>query len=225
MPAPFSRYAHRISRDSLIAKEATQDVFLQAWRTASLYHVARGTVRGWLLVMARGRTLDLLRAGQARTARLCPLDGWLGVNDRDAGPSLETIWAASEDARRVKAALAVFPVTDRRLVDLAYFEGLTHTEIAAHLALPLGTVKTQMRRVLRLMRHAMVEQPARPFEWSADRSESAVRPAPLRNMNVVVVDDDPDTLRLLTLVLERAAPLPPRLVGGTGAPPRPLKMA
>lgn len=207
----FVRYAGavfslacRLSRDAAIAEDATQDAFVQAWREASRYDATRGTVRSWLFMIARARTLDRLRSRQNRDAWQTPLDASPEVAIRDAGVCLDGMLSASEDASRVNAALAILPEADRRLIDLAYFEGLSHTEIADRLTVPLGTVKTHMRRVMRLMRHAIAEQPARPFEWSPDRTSAPAPDAPLRDVNVVVVDDDADTLRLLTLVLERA---------------------
>lgn len=201
---PVFSLACRIARDGGIAEEATQDVFVQAWREASRYDPARGTVRGWLLMMARARTLDRLRSRQRRISWQTPLDAAPEVDVPNTGISLESTLAAAEDAGRVNAALAILPETDRRLIDLAYFDGLSQSEIAARLAVPLGTVKTHTRRVMRLMRRAIAEEPARPFEWSGSRLPSVASGAPLRDANVVIVDDDIDTLRLLTLVLERA---------------------
>jgi RNA polymerase sigma-70 factor, ECF subfamily len=212
----FGRYAAgifslacRISRNRALAEEATQDVFVQVWRDASSYDPARGSVRAWLLTIARGRTLDRLRAQQVRNGRACRVeDADESGALRDRGSSPESSAAESEHNAVMDTVLAVLPPDDRRLVELAYFRGLTQTQIAATLQLPLGTVKSQMRRVLKLLRSALSAQVRAPFAWNA---RPAGLPAPvidvrscLRDLRVLVVDDDVDTLRLLTLVLERA---------------------
>lgn len=201
--------ACRISRDRSLAEEATQDVFVQVWRDGSRYDPDRGSVRAWILTIARARTLDRLRAQQVRTGRACPVedaDESGALCDRGFSP--ESAAAASEHNAVMDTVLSVLPPEDRRLVELAYFKGLTHTEMAASLQQPLGTVKTQMRRVLRLLRSAMGPHARAPFAWNA-RPGSIQEPlatgrTSLRNVTVLVVDDDPDTLKLLTLVMQRA---------------------
>ncbi len=122
-----------------------QDVFAQVWRQARRYEAGRATVAGWILVLARTRAIDRLRARQARPDQAAALDP-------DAGPVLasperspEQVSISSDDVRVVREALAALPETQRALVDLAYFEGLTHSEIAVRTGVPLGTVKTRLR--------------------------------------------------------------------------------
>jgi len=144
--------ALRIVRDSSDAEDVVQEVFSQAWRTAPNYEASRGTVAGWLLMMARSRAIDRVRARQAR---------------RDAGvePDPETIPStavpvpeqiiANQQAARVRGAMAGLPVEQKTALELAYFEGLTQSEIAERLQIPLGTVKTRIRAALAFLRRSV----------------------------------------------------------------------
>jgi CheY-like chemotaxis protein len=127
------------------------------------------------------------------------------VRDRTGSPEVRA--AVSQQNAVVDAVLGVLAPADRRLIELAYFAGLTHSELAARLDQPLGTIKTQMRRVLQLLRAALGEHPCPPFAWAGRPSDTQASPAArgsLQNLSVLVVDDDADTLKLLTLVLQRA---------------------
>lgn len=206
----YSRYAAVvfslaccICRDPALAEEAAQNVFVQAWRDAARYDASRGTLRSWLLVMARGRSLDRLRAQRSIDSRLTPLDA-VGAAMCESVPSPEAEAVNSERGGHLWSVMTVLPARDRTLLDLAYFQGLTHTEIAAHLHQPLGTVKTHMRRVLRLMRRAIVDDAARPFAWFPDARETIASTGPLSDLRVLVVEDDPSTLQLTSLVLQHA---------------------
>ena len=145
--------ALRIVRDTSDAEDVAQEVFAQAWTQAARYDTARGAVAAWLLMMARSRALDRLRR---RRAALKPGPGDDALADiPDPAPSVETTVAADEQARTARAALAGLPATERAALELAYFEGLTHVEIAARTATPLGTVKTRIRMALRRVRETM----------------------------------------------------------------------
>lgn len=191
--------SYRLSRDHALAEEAVQDARVQAWRDAARYDPERGNVVSWLLVITRGRTLDRLRARQLRDGRLNP--GF----DLDSARALDCpVDVALERQDRlgvVDAVLDVLPGADRASIELAFYEGLTHTEIAARLALPLGTAKTQLRRAMQTIRTAVDERPRHPFQWRA-HSPSA-RPV-LADAHILVVDDEIDTVKLTTLVLKRA---------------------
>lgn len=141
--------ARRILRNDGDAEDVVQEVFSQAWRTAHRYERGRGSVIGWLLVMTRTRSIDRIRARQSRpdtTMGVTP--DRLHAGDRPAPDVL----VAAEEASRVREALLALPAPQRTALELAYYEGLTQTEIAARLAEPLGTVKTRMRTALGTLR-------------------------------------------------------------------------
>jgi RNA polymerase sigma-70 factor (ECF subfamily) len=145
--------ALRIVRDTSEAEDVTQEVFAQAWAQAARHDGARGTVAAWLLMMARSRALDRLRRRRA-ALKPGPADDAL-AEIPDPAPSVEITTAAAEQARSARAALATLPAAERVALELAYFEGLTHVEIAARTATPLGTVKTRIRTALRRVRETM----------------------------------------------------------------------
>jgi RNA polymerase sigma-70 factor, ECF subfamily len=146
--------ALRIVGDRAAAEEVAQDVFLGAWRGAASYSREKGSAATWLGRIARNRAIDALRAKRARGA--LARDDWSDVED-DA--SLDPEEAASRDARaeEVRAAVAGLPEAQRVALSLAFFQGMTHTEIAARLALPLGTVKSRIRDAMRSLREALGE--------------------------------------------------------------------
>jgi RNA polymerase sigma-70 factor (ECF subfamily) len=156
--------ALRIVRDTAEAEDVTQEVFAQAWAQAARYDRARGAVAAWLLVMARSRALDRLRRRKA-ALKAGPADDVLAAIP-DPGPSVEVLTAADEQARSARSALANLPAVERTALELAYYEGLTHVEIAARTAAPLGTVKTRIRTALRRVREMMAAPQATPESQS-----------------------------------------------------------
>jgi len=146
----------RIVGDEGDAEDVMQEVFAQAWRQASRYDPSRGAVAAWLLMMARTRAIDRLRARQAR-----PVTDTLGDEHLAALPADTRDAAAdmigAEQARRVQRALGALPLFQRLAIELAYYEGLTQREIAERLEEPLGTVKTRMRSGLLKLREALAE--------------------------------------------------------------------
>lgn len=141
--------AYRIVRNVSDAEDVVQDVFAQAWRTAPNYEASRGTVAGWLLMMARTRAIDRLRARQTRRdAGAEPDPERIPSN---AVPVPEQIMA-SQQAARVRGAMVTLPADQKAALELAYFEGLSQSEIAERLQIPLGTVKTRIRSALALLR-------------------------------------------------------------------------
>ncbi len=132
----------RIVKDDGIAEEVTGDVYFQAWKQAGRYDPGRGSPLAWLLAIARTRAIDRIRlAVAARTAHE-PIEGLRLSSDR---PGPDDAYAIDQRQRQVQAALAALPAEQRQAVELAYFGGLSHTEIAERLGDPLGTVKTRIR--------------------------------------------------------------------------------
>ena len=131
----------RILHDREEAEDCLQEVFLQVWRRARNFDESRGRAFTWLVTIARSRALDRLRASGSRLrlateAAEVPRD--------EVGDAAEEA-VQSEQGAIVREALAALPEPQRRMLLLAYFEGLTQTEIAARVGDPLGTVKTRMR--------------------------------------------------------------------------------
>lgn len=145
--------AVQIVRDAGAAEEAALDAYAQAFRDAKRFDPARGAVMAWLLNLARSRAIDRLRqAGGAVRRREQPLDQAAGRAALDAPPS-EAAWA-SERRERILRALGGLPPEQREAVHCAFFLGMSHTEVAAYLNAPLGTVKTRIRTGLdRLRQH------------------------------------------------------------------------
>ena len=132
--------AFRILREKADAEDVVQEVFLQAWRQAARFDPARGTPEAWLCTIARSRALDRLRRRVSRRE-----------DPHEAAPSPSSAPKA-EERLSVREALAELPDGQRVALELAYYEGLTQTEIALRLGEPLGTVKTRMRAGLMRLR-------------------------------------------------------------------------
>lgn len=146
--------ALRIVRERADAEDVLQETFAQAWRQAGRFEAARGTVVGWLVTVARSRALDRLR--QRRNQREGSA-GFERVADSVADPSraLDLQLVTAEQADRVRQALAALPDELRIPLELAYYEGLSQSEIAERLRTPLGTIKTRMRQTLIRLREAL----------------------------------------------------------------------
>jgi RNA polymerase sigma-70 factor, ECF subfamily len=146
--------ALRILGDARDAEDVVQDVFVQAWRQASQYTTTRGVVAAWLLTLARSRAIDRLRARRARADQGA---GDLAEREvADPEPPIDWQFLSAEQARLLRAALDRLPLLQRVAIELAYFEGLTHVEVAARLEEPLGTVKTRIRSGLTKLRETLV---------------------------------------------------------------------
>lgn len=133
----------RILGDRSTAEEVLLDVYTQVWRQAGNYSRERGTPLAWLMTIARTRALDRLRAGRQEAQRKESLEVVADARSFAADPEETT--ASNEHQRLVRRALASLPTEQRQIIELAYFSGLSHSEIAAHLGQPLGTVKTRTR--------------------------------------------------------------------------------
>ncbi len=142
----------RVVRNAEVAEEATQEAFLAVWRTADEYRASRGSARAWLLTIAHRRAVDRVRYEQRRVAGNEPLDETTQAQIREIIPSAEDeAWVVFERERLVRA-LAQIPDAERELIELAYFDGYTQSELAERLGLPLGTVKRRTFTGLRRLR-------------------------------------------------------------------------
>lgn len=142
----------RITRDTGLAEEVAEDVFWQVWRQAPRYDAQRGTVSAWIQTIARSRALDALRRRPAG-----PLDGSTErpADDEMAESDPQDLLAATQRDRSLHRALAALEPLPRQIVALAFFRGMTHEEISSHTCLPLGTVKSHLRRSLQRLRHVL----------------------------------------------------------------------
>lgn len=134
------------------AEEVLQEVFLQVWMQADRYEESRSSPRGWILMLARSRALDRLRRRVSRQRREDEVAAAEGVAVHPVGTErLEAV----EQRSRVGAALGVLSPDQRHCIELAFFEGLTHTQIAERLKAPLGTVKSRILLGMNKLRQAL----------------------------------------------------------------------
>lgn len=142
--------AQRICRRRSTAEDVVQEAFMALWRHGARYDRARGSVRSWLLSVVHNRAIDAVRRALV-TERRNVDDAELA--ERVPSPALtEQEVLRRDDAARVRSALGGLPPEQRRVIELAYFGGLTHYQIADALELPAGTVKGRMRLGLQKMR-------------------------------------------------------------------------
>ncbi|MGQ0539104.1 MAG: sigma-70 family RNA polymerase sigma factor [Gemmatimonadaceae bacterium] len=151
--------ARAIVRDPNDAEEVVADAFAQIWRTAATFDPTRGAVVAWITTIVRTRSLDLIRA-QRRRARVVEDAAQAGAADDpiamgSSGPSPDRELERSDAGALVRQSLAELPAPQRRVLELAYFGGMSQSEIAALLDEPLGTVKTRMRAGLEKLRAAL----------------------------------------------------------------------
>ena len=135
--------AYRVLASRSEAEEVVQETFVQVWRQAASYDASRGGAMAWIATIVRSRALDRLRARAASERAVARSE-----EDPDAQPTAPApaeVAAQRELRAQVMAALAALPVEQRSAIELAYYEGLSHSEIAARLGDPLGTVKTRVR--------------------------------------------------------------------------------
>ncbi len=145
--------AVRMLADAAEAEDVVQDVFTQAWRQATRYDAARAPVVAWLMIITRARSLDRLRRRRSRIVAT-ELDAST-PHPRDPDASQESLAITAEQADRLRGALGSLPESQRAAIELAYYEGLSQSDIAERLQQPLGTVKTRIRSGLLKLREAM----------------------------------------------------------------------
>lgn len=135
--------ALRILGDAADAEETTMDVYVQVWRNASTFDPGRGSAASWLLTLARSRAIDRIRSGASRKQREQGLDSLHNLASGEIRPDQAT--AVDQARRMVRTALEELSPEQREVIELAYFGGLSHSELAERLGQPLGTIKTRIR--------------------------------------------------------------------------------
>jgi RNA polymerase sigma-70 factor, ECF subfamily len=152
--AAFS-LAYRMMGTRSGAEDVTQDAFLSMWRSGARYDRARGSVRTWVLGIVHHRAIDALRRATVHDRRRA---GDEGIEERfEARERTDVEAARREEAGTVRAALSSLPADQCQVIELAYFGGFTHTEIADMLDAPVGTIKGRMRLGLKKMRAQLGE--------------------------------------------------------------------
>jgi RNA polymerase sigma-70 factor (ECF subfamily) len=135
----------RVLRDPAMSEEVTQEVFVELWRSAARFDPSRGSVSTWAVTMARRRAIDRVRSEQSQRNRI----EQLGRRRPDVETPTDDAVVASLDAERVSRAMSELPADQRQIIQLAFIEGYSHSDIADQLGLPLGTVKGRVRGGLR----------------------------------------------------------------------------
>lgn len=146
--------AYQLLQDAAAAEDAVQNAFMRAWRNAASYQRHRGSVRSWLVSIARHAAIDQLRSravAQRYQSTLVRLEPPATFDD----PAAESLLVA--DVQQLRCALGVLPHDQRQAIELAFFAGLTHVEIATRTGAPLGTVKGRVRLGLRRLRDTLVD--------------------------------------------------------------------
>ncbi|PZS08602.1 MAG: RNA polymerase subunit sigma-24, partial [Solirubrobacterales bacterium] len=150
--AAFS-LAYRMCGRRAIAEDVVQEAFLSLWRSGARYDRARGSVRSWVLTVVHNRAIDAFRRETIKDSRVITDEG---IAERlPSAQRTETEVERRDEARQVRGALGELPPDQRRVIELAYFGGFTHSQIAEMLELPAGTVKGRMRLGLTKLRLAL----------------------------------------------------------------------
>jgi RNA polymerase sigma-70 factor (ECF subfamily) len=150
--------ALRILSNPQAAEEATEDAYFQIWRQAPRFDPTRGRPLAWMLTIVRSRALDQLR--RADDALLHPDPAGLLAPESDPAAEPAALTIEHEARTGLHQALYLLDPVPRQMIALAFFRGLTHEELAAHAGLPLGTVKSHIRRALGVLRQALEAHPA-----------------------------------------------------------------
>jgi RNA polymerase sigma factor (sigma-70 family) len=148
--------ALRITRQREAAEEVTEEVYLQVWNQAERFDPTRGKALTWLLTMCHSRALDYLRRKEPADPHPEPESLVPELAQEHSDP--QDILLAMERNTRIYEALQELPALQRQLLTLAFFKGLSHQEMADHTGMPLGTVKTHVRKALERMRSQLIER-------------------------------------------------------------------
>lgn len=144
---------HRMLGRNGGADDVLNEVFLEVWQKAERFDPARGSVRAYLLLLMRSRCLDCLRARRSRPDMNTQSDG--NHHAAGAGPPPHDAIQLDEERARVRGALAALDVDQRKAIELSFYEGLSHRQIAEHLNQPVGTIKGRLRSGLIKLRHSL----------------------------------------------------------------------
>ncbi len=150
---PAFSLAYRMCGRRTMAEDVVQEAFMSLWRSGARYDPRRGSVRNWVLGVVHNRAIDAFRRGVVREGRNVSDEGLAERLPSDEETATEV--ARRDEARQVRAKLQELPAEQRQVVELAYFGGFSHTQIAEMLQLPAGTVKGRMRLALTKMRIAL----------------------------------------------------------------------
>jgi RNA polymerase sigma factor (sigma-70 family) len=145
--------ALRIVRCRATAEEVAEDVYVQIWYSAATYNAQRGSPLAWALTICRSRAIDRLRRADGAILDADPTERLDAILQR--GPDLQDLLQATRDNIALHAAVARLGSEQRQVLALAFFRGLTHAEISQAAALPLGTVKSHIRRALATLREEL----------------------------------------------------------------------
>jgi len=140
--------AHRILRDAGAAEEILQDLFYQVWRTAERFDPARGSLAGWLLVAARNRAISRLRRKTGKNEEL-------EENGVAFSATLDNRSTQNLLLEKVRTVMSSLPQAQRQAVEFAYFDGMSHSEIAEKTGEPLGTIKTRIRSAMEMLKKVL----------------------------------------------------------------------
>jgi RNA polymerase sigma-70 factor (ECF subfamily) len=148
--------AYRVVGDRAAAEEVTQEAFISVWRSGARFDAARGSVRSWLLSVVRNRAIDFLRSRAGKAPKLT-FDDDSVLEQRPARERTEEEALQRETSAELQGALGKLPGEQSKVIELAYFGGFSHSEIARMLNLPMGTVKGRMRLGLEKIRGDLAE--------------------------------------------------------------------
>jgi len=142
----------RVLRDPGYSEETTQEIYLEVWRSASQYDPAKGSALAWLLTMAHRRAVDRVRAEQSGSSR----ESRYGAANTDrAADTVAESAIAGDERRRVTQCLDALSDAQRQCIELAYYQGLTYSEVSQRLAANLSTIKSRIRDALRGLRNCL----------------------------------------------------------------------
>jgi len=143
----------RVVRDTGVAEDLVQETFLRVWNRVQGFDAEKGSVGPWLLAVARNRAIDYLRSTTGRARNSLELEA---TEHPALFSDMEKDLLQSDQTRRVKDAMGKLTANQRQVIELAYFEGLSQTEMADRMGQPLGTVKTWVRTALKILRDELV---------------------------------------------------------------------